>query len=426
MKTAAVLLFFMLLLLGFDVGFTMIASAYLSIFETGGRQINGTILPLQIVAGIDKFVLVAIPLFVLAGELMNRGGLTRILITWAMSVVGHVRGSLAQVSLLTNLLMAGVSGSGAADAAAIGRTLIPSMKKEGYDQGFAAAIIAAGAMLGPIIPPSVPMIIYATMANVSVIKLFVAGVFPGLLLFLGYSVISYIWSRINAYPVGDKLNLMKSAKATFMTLPVLCLPLVVLGGMRFGFVTDTEAAALAGVSALVVSVFFYRTMNLKTFAGAVADAGLTSAAILFLLAAAGPLGWIISESRVNLELSAYLISLSDNPLFILLAINIALLLLGCILEPLPVMIVFLPALIPIGADLGLDPIHFGTVLIVNLMIGMLTPPIGLLLFVAGAVGEVPLSAIIKNVWPFVLWSLAVLAIITLFPNLVMWLPNGMS
>ena len=423
MSGAIIALFLVLLVVGFDVGFGMIATTYMSIL-TGERMVNGTILPLQIVGGIDKYVLVAIPLFILTGEIMNRGGLTQRLVDWALSLVGHVRGALAQVSLLTNLMMAGVSGSGAADAAATGRILVPAMRREGYNEGYAGAIIAAGAMLGPIIPPSVPMIVYAAMANVSVIRLFLAGLLPGLLLFAGFALIGYL------YPTGQlaehrrpRQPLAVKGRATLTALPVLTLPVVVLGGMRFGVVTDTEAAAVAAVWALIVSLFLSRELKLGGVYQATVTAARSAAAILFLLAAAGPLGWIIAESRINLEIAAAIAGISDNPLIVLLAINILLLLVGCFLEPLPAMIVFLPTLTPIGMSLGVDPVHFGMIVILNLMIGMLTPPVGLLLFVAGSAGKVPVAAIIRRVWPFLLWSLVVLALVVLIPGLSLWLPG---
>ncbi|MGR3313490.1 TRAP transporter large permease [Roseovarius indicus] len=423
MSGAVIALFLVLLVVGFDVGFGMIATTYMSVL-TGDRMVNGTILPLQIVGGIDKYVLVAIPLFILTGEIMNRGGLTQRLVDWALSLVGHVRGALAQVSLLTNLMMAGVSGSGAADAAATGRILVPAMRREGYNEGYAGAIIAAGAMLGPIIPPSVPMIVYAAMANVSVIRLFLAGLLPGLLLFAGFALIGYL------YPTGQlaehrrpRQPLAVKGRATLTALPVLTLPVVVLGGMRFGIVTDTEAAAVAAVWALIVSLFLSRELKLGGVYQATVTAARSAAAILFLLAAAGPLGWIIAESRINLEIAAAIAGISENPLIVLLAINILLLLVGCFLEPLPAMIVFLPTLTPIGMSLGVDPVHFGMIVILNLMIGMLTPPVGLLLFVAGSAGKVPVAAIIRRVWPFLLWSLVVLALVVLIPGLSLWLPG---
>lgn len=423
MSGAIIALFLVLLVVGFDVGFGMIATTYMSIL-TGERMVNGTILPLQIVGGIDKYVLVAIPLFILTGEIMNRGGLTQRLVDWALSLVGHVRGALAQVSLLTNLMMAGVSGSGAADAAATGRILVPAMRREGYNEGYAGAIIAAGAMLGPIIPPSVPMIVYAAMANVSVIRLFLAGLLPGFLLFAGFALIGYL------YPTGQlaahrrpRQPLSVKGRATLTALPVLTLPVVVLGGMRFGIVTDTEAAAVAAVWALIVSLFLSRELKLGGVYQATVTAAHSAAAILFLLAAAGPLGWIIAESRINLEIAAAIAGISENPLIVLLAINILLLLVGCFLEPLPAMIVFLPTLTPIGMSLGVDPVHFGMIVILNLMIGMLTPPVGLLLFVAGSAGKVPVAAIIRRVWPFLLWSLVVLALVVLIPGLSLWLPG---
>jgi len=418
-----VVFFLALLLIGFDVGFGMVVAAYGGLLAQPDSFLDGTILPLNMVGGVDHYVLVSIPMFILAGELMNGGGLTLRLVDWSQAMVGNVRGSLSQVAILTNVVMAGVSGSGAADAAATGRVLIPAMRARGYGDGYAGAVVAAGAVLGPIIPPSVPMIVYAAMANQSVLKLFLGGVVPGLLLALGYMAICALQARRRGFERAPASGLHDRLSATGKALPVLLLPVIILGGIRFGLTTDTEAASIAALYALLIGVLYYRSLPGRRLWDSFLEAGRSSTIILFLLAAAGPFGWLISESQVNLVIARGVLSISSDPLVGLLVVNLLLLVVGCFLEPLPAMIIFLPALIPIGADLGLDPIHFGVVVIVNLMIGMLTPPVGLLLFVVSAVGDVHIGRVIREIGPFLLWSLAVLVLLTAWPGLVLWLPS---
>ena len=415
------LVFFILLVVGFDVGFAMILAALFGMLLHGA--IDPVMAPLTLVSGVDSAALITVPLFVLAGEIMNQGGVTRRLIQWSTAMVGHFRGSLSQVALTTNLIMAGISGSAVADATATGSLLIPAMKKEGYKPGYAAAVIAAGAMLGPILPPSIPMIIYAIMANLSIAKLFMAGVVPGLMLFGGYMVICAIVARRHGYASKPRASWRERATATRMSIWALMVPVLILIGIRSGFMTETEAAGVICVYALVVGMVIYRDLNVRELGQVFYSAGKTSAVILFLLAAAGPFSWLLNESHIATRISQGILSISENPLIVLLVVNIMLFIVGMILEPLPALVMFVPTLLPIQAQLGIDPIQFAMIVILNLMIGMLHPPIGLLLFVTSAVGRVPLWPIAVELFPFLGWSLIVLILISIFPGLVTWLPN---
>ncbi|MBL8698421.1 MAG: TRAP transporter large permease [Alphaproteobacteria bacterium] len=417
------LLFLGLMAIGFDVGLSMVGAAALGMWLSVERPTDLVMVPLTMATGMDSAALVTVPLFILAGELMNQGGLTQRLIDWSFAMVGHLRGALSQVAIVTNLIMAGVSGSAVADAAATGGLLIPAMRKEGYDEGYAGAVIAAGALLGPIIPPSIPMIVYAVMANQSVIKLFLAGVVPGILLAAGYMAICAVIARRRGYAARPRVAWRGRLAATRSSFWALLMPVIILVGMRYGLVTDNEAAAVAAVYALVVGVGIYREIRGRALALAFVTAARGSAVILFLLAAAGPFGWLLAEARINDAVAALVLAQTHDPVVGLLLINAALLVIGCFIEPLPAMIIFLPALIPVGGALGIDPIHLGTVMVINLMIGMLTPPVGLLLFVVAAVGKVPLGAVIRAVLPFLGWSVIVLVLITLWPPLVTFLPN---
>ncbi|MCP4562114.1 MAG: TRAP transporter large permease [Bosea sp.] len=416
------LVFFGLLVAGLDVGFAMILAAMIGMLMHGG--IDLVMAPLTVVSGVDSAALITVPLFVLAGEIMNRGGVTRRLIEWSTAMVGHLRGSLSQVALMTNLIMAGISGSAVADATATGGILIPAMKKEGYKPGYAAAVIAAGAMLGPILPPSIPLIIYAIMANLSIGKLFLAGVVPGLLLFFGYMAICAWVARREGYAAKEAATWMERAVATRGSIWALLVPVLIIAGIRSGFITETEAAGVICIYALIVGLAIYRDLKIRSLGEVFLAAGKTSAVILFLLAAAGPFSWLLNESHIATRISQGILSLSSDPLVILLIVNLMLFVVGMILEPLPALVMFVPTLLPIQAQLGLDPIQFAMIVVLNLMIGMLHPPIGLLLFVTGAVGRVPLWPIAVQLLPFLGWSLLVLVLISVFPGIVTWLPNS--
>ncbi len=415
--------FLTLMLLGLDVGFSMVLASYLGILGKTTRQVDATIMPLRMVAGVDTFSLVSIPLFILAGELMNQGGLTRRLVNFSLTLVGHLRGSLSQVAIITNIIMAGVSGSGVADATATGSILIPAMKDEGYEPEYAAAVIAAGATIGPIIPPSIPMVIYGVMSNASVGKLFLAGVIPGLLLGVAFMITCHLIAARRGYPRRDKASAAQRWEAFLGAIWALAMPGIILGGIVFGLVTDTEAATVAAVYALVVGTLVYREIGWRKMADIFFRAGTTSGVIMFLLAAAGIFGWLLAESQVNLVLAEFIFGLSRDPLTIMLLINILLLVVGCLLEPLPAMVIFLPALIPIAAKTGIDTVYLGLVMVLNLMIGMLTPPVGFLLFVVSAIGQVPMGPLVREVWPFIAMSLVVLLLCTIFPPLATWLPG---
>ena len=415
--------FLLLLVIGFDVGFSMILASWFGILAKTERAVDGSIIPLTMISYVDSYALVQIPLFILAGELMNRGGLTQRLIEWASALVGRLRGSLGHVSILTNFVMAGVSGSAVADAVATGKPLIPAMKNAGYGHGYAGAVIAAGALLGPIIPPSIPMVVYAQLASQSVIKLFMAGVVPGILLAAGFMVICTLVARHRQYPRAEASSLRQQVRATGRAGWALMMPVIIIGGIRFGLMTDTEAAAVAAIYALAVSLFVYRDFKLGSLPEVLAATGRSSALILFLLAAAGPFSWLVAESQINQTIVGLIRDFSTNPLVVLLTINVLLLVVGCVIEPLPAMVIFVPTLLPIGAELGIDPIQFGAVIVLNLMIGLLHPPIGLLLFIVSSVGRVPIGAVMRESLPFLLWSLIVLGLAIVFPGITTWLPS---
>jgi TRAP-type transport system large permease protein len=419
----SVLVFFVLLLLGLDVGFSMISAALLGMALRAGGGVDPVMAPLNLVSGVDTAALVTVPLFILAGEAMNRGGVTARLIAWSAAMVGHFRGSLSQVAVVTNLIMAGITGSAVADATATGGLMIPAMKKDGYKPGYAAAVIAASSMLGPILPPSIPMILYGIMANLSIVKLFLGGVGPALLLTAGYMAICAVTARRRGYPAKPRAGWGERARITRTSIWALFMPVLIIGGIRSGVITVTEAAGMICLYALFVGIVVYRGLRLRDLFGLLYAAGRTSAVVLFLLAAAGPFAWLLNEAHIATAISNGILGISTHHGVVLLVVNLLLLAVGMILEPLPALVMFVPTLIPIQAQLGIDPIHFAVVVIVNLMIGMLHPPVGLLVFVTSAVGRVPLWDVAVEVLPFLAWSLVVLALISAIPGIVTTLPR---
>jgi len=415
--------FITLILIGIDVGLSMILSAWLGVHIKTDRVVDDILLPQFLLNGVNFYALVQIPLFILAGELMNRGGLTQRLIDWSLALVGQFRGALGHVTILTNLIMAGISGSAVADAVATGKPLIPAMQKRGYTTGFGAAVVAAGALLGPVIPPSIPMVVYSQIANVSVIRMFLSGIVPGLMLAAGFFVLCTVIARQRGFPAEGRTDLRGKFHATGRASWALAMPLIIILGIRMGLFTETEVAAVVVLYALVVCMFIYRDLHTREIPGILVESARSSAVILFLLAAAGPFSWLVAESQISEHLVQSIRALSNDPVIILLIVNVLLLLVGSVLEPLPAMVIFVPALIPIGIQLHLDPIHFGAVIVINLMIGMLHPPVGLLNFVVAAISGERVTTVAWQTLPFLGWSLIVLLLIILFPPLTTWLPG---
>jgi len=426
MLTLLFVAFLAALVIGFDVGYSMVLAAMLGILFKADTAVDPAMVPMSMISGVDNYALVQVPLFILAGEIMNRGGITPRLIDWSMALVGRLRGSLGHVSIITNFIMAGVSGSAVADAVATGKPLIPAMQKEGYGDGFAGAAIVAGALLGPMIPPSIPLVVYAQISSQSVVKLFMAGIVPGILLAAGFMVVCSIVAKRRNYARRPPVGMREAARTTGRAAWAIVMPVIVIGCIRFGLTTVSEAAVVAVLYSLAISLFVYRGMSWREIPTLLVHAGRSSALILFLLAAAGPFSWLVAESQINLAVSDAIKSVSTDPVVVLLIINAFLLLIGCIVEPLPAMIIFLPVLIPLGNQLGIDPIQFGTVVVLNLMIGLMHPPIGLLLFVVSSVGRIPIGPVMWNVLPFLGWAIAVLILTIVFPGITTWLPNHLG
>jgi tripartite ATP-independent transporter DctM subunit len=378
-------------------------------------------------AATTSFPLLAIPFFILAGNLMNVGGTTERIFAVANLMVGRIRGGLAQVNVIGSMIFAGMSGSAVADAAGLGAIEIKAMVKEGYTARYSATISAVSATIGPIIPPSIPFVIYGSLANVSVGALFLAGVVPGLLMGLGLMIAIAIESRRLSLPRSAGWPPLRVALQTLLqAAPALALPPAVLVVIFTGVATPTEAAVVAAAFAFVLGRFVYRELTLASFWETVWESGRQTVQVMLIIAMAAPFGWVLIQQQVPNALLQSLLSLSSNPWVILLIVNLVLLILGMFLEAIAILIIAYPILAPVMAAIGVDPVHFGVIMVLNLMIGLVTPPVGLCLYVVSGIAKVPIADVVRELAPYLLALLGVLLIVTYVPSVSTWLPNTLG
>lgn len=420
--TIGFLVFILLTLVGLEIWLVMAATAILIILVEFGSSDMLVVAPQAILDGVKSVELAAIPLFILAGELMNRGGITERLLTLAQIVFCGVRGGLGMVGVLINMMMAGVSGSAVADSSATGSVLLPIMRRDGYDPDYSAALIGAAATVGPIIPPSIPFIVFGALTNVSVAELFLAGVMPGLLMGGVLLVVVRVIAIKSNHPVHPA-RLDRLAHIMVDSLIPIAMPLFVISGILIGFATVTEIAALAVAYAGLVGLFVYRCLRLRDLPELFGQAARMSAIILITLATAAAFSWAMTVLGIGPKLAQLIVSLGLSPIAVLLLINVLLLVIGCIFEPLPAMVIFVPILLPITAQMGIDPVHFGLIVVLNLMIGLLTPPVGLNLYVTASIAGRPVEAVMRRVSPFFAALVGVLLLCTLWPQFVLFLPE---
>ena len=389
--------FLFLLLIGLPVFFGLLAAPGLLLYFNGQER-DITLLYRNVYNGIDSFPLMAIPFFMLAGELMNRGGITMRLVEFSQAFMGHLRGGLAHVNVLSSMLFAGLSGSAVADTSALGSMLIPAMEKQGYSRKFAAAITAASSVIGPIIPPSGIMIIYAYVMGESVAALFLAGVIPGAMVGIGLMLMVKFMANKYDFPIAtNKYTWPERGKASLKAFFPLLTPVIILGGILGGIFTPTEAAAVAVAYALFIGIFVLRSLKISDLSGVITRAGITSSVVLLLVGAAMAFKTVVSLSHAPEQLAAFILTLTSNPLLLLFLINILLFIVGMFLDAGPAIIILGPILGPIFINLGIDPIHFAIIMSVNLTVGLATPPMGLVLFVASAVSGERVEAIAKAI-----------------------------
>ncbi|MAU47297.1 MAG: C4-dicarboxylate ABC transporter permease [Yangia sp.] len=390
-----------------------------------GNGMMALMLPQRMIAGVDQFVLLTIPLFLLAGALMNVGGVTTRIVTFARAMVGHRRGGMSSVSILSSGFFAGISGSATAEASALGSILIPSMAKQGMPPAYAAALIAVSSVMGPIIPPSITMIIYGVLSGASIGQLFLAGIMPGIGIASGLLIYASWRAKRDGFPVTPRMTGRERLAATRRTLPALLLPLIILVGIKAGIFTPTEAAAVAVGYALIIG-FVYRDLTLTRVWDALIATALVSTSILFITSMASIVSFVFTLEQVPQLIADAMLSLTENPWMILLLLNIFLLVLGMFLEPISILILTMPILMKFQALIGMDPVQFGTVVVLNVVIGMATPPVGILLFIASAISGEPVGKVIREAIPLVGICLLVLAVIALVPQVSLFFPSFLN
>ena len=412
-----------LLALGMPVAFALGLSTLAAI--TLGTSFPLLVLLKETFDGIDSFPLMAVPFFILAAELMSGGSLTVVLLRFAQQFVGHRRGGLGYTNVVGLTFFSGISGSALADAAGPGAMMIKMMDKAGYDRAYAAALTAATAIVGPIIPPSIIMIIYALQdESVSVGALFMAGLLPGLLIAVGMCVVNWRVSSARNYRGDDEHPGWREILAVSVkALPALLLPVLILGGMRAGWFTPTEASVVAVFYALVCGKFVYRTLKFSQLPDILARSALLTASVLIIIGMSASFAWVLTIEGLPQQLAGWLVAQNFSPLMFLIVVNIFLLLFGIFIEPLPGVMVLVPILAPVALKLGVDPVHFAMIVIYNLTLGMITPPVGGLLFVTSNVSRVPMNALVRELKPFLLAHAVILVIITFVPTLSTLLPR---
>jgi len=412
----------LLAFLGLPIGHAMIAGSILYLWLAGLDM--GTAAEQLLNGMYSNYIILAVPLFILAAELMNIGSMTERLLRFCDAIVGRFRGGLAQVNVLQSIIFAGMSGSAIADAAGTGKMMQQMMTANNkYRASYAAALTAVTAVIGPIIPPSIPMILYALVSDASIGFLFLGGVIPGLLMAGAQMFIVGVQARRGNFPVEPPTPLRELPLITWRALPTIMMPVVLLGGIYSGITTPTEAAAVAAAYALMISVVLYRSVSWRDLYGSVLTSARTSASIGMLIAGALVFNYVVTVENIPDSIKVLLNAWDLSPTTYLILVNILLLVLGCLLEGTTILLVVVPVLIPTAKALGIDLVHFGVVVVVNIMLGLITPPYGLLLFVMTRIAEVPVRDIVKDTMPFLFAMMAALALITFVPETVLWLPR---
>ncbi|WP_100407022.1 TRAP transporter large permease [Bacillus solitudinis] len=416
------MIFLGLLLLGVPIAYILGITSVIYMFVS-----NNTILllssPQRMFSGTLNYSLLAIPLFVLVGELMNSGGITNRLIYFAKVLLGHFRGGLAYVNIAANMFLASILGSANAQTAMMSRVMVPAMEKEGYTKEFSSAVTVSASLMGPVIPPSLAFILYAVVAETSVSKMFLAGIIPGILIGLSLVILIYFISIKESFPRSKKSTLKEILLALFSVIPALAVPSIILVGILSGAFTATESSAVAALIAFTIGVFLYRELKFRDIPEILVRTAMNSAIVTFLVAMANIFGWVLAIERVPQIIGESLIMLSDNPFVFLLLTNILFLLVGMVLEGIAAMIILVPVLLPVAISFGIDPIQFGIIICINLTIGLITPPVGTALFIASSVGKVKIEKLSRALVPFLAVSIIILMIVTYMPAITLWLPN---
>ncbi|MBU2869724.1 TRAP transporter large permease [Colwellia sp. E2M01] len=410
-----------MIILGFPVAFALAGASLLAIMFDG--QVPELVVLHRMVGGMDSFPLLSIPFFVLAGALMNSSGITHRIFDFANALVGWMRGGLGHVNICASIMFSGMSGAAVADAGGLGAIEVKAMRKKGYDAGFSVGVTAASSTIGPIIPPSLPMIIYGVMASASIGQLFAAGFIPGLLMAIALMVMVAYYSKKRNYPKDAGFSVPRLGSTFKRAFLSLMTPVIIIGGILFGIFTATEAAIAATVYALILGSLVYRSLNWQKLVKVSMETIETSSIILLIIAGAAIFSWVLTSQRVTEDFTAWMLTITDNKIVILLLMTLILFVVGCFMETIAAITILTPVLLPIAVGLGIDPVHFGVVMVLNLMIGLLTPPVGMVLYVLSRVTKVPFEDCTKATIPFLIPLVVVLMLVTFIPELSMWLPT---
>ncbi|SDC71587.1 TRAP transporter, DctM subunit [Melghirimyces thermohalophilus] len=414
-------LFVLLLLLGVPIAFVIGIVAYVGIVMIGNIPV--TTMVQSMFAGLDSFVLLAVPLFILAANLMNQGEISERLIRFAIMLVGHIRGGLAQANIVVSMFFGGISGSSTADTAGVGKILIPSMVKEKYSKETAVAVTASSSTMGMIIPPSIPMVIYGSLVSVSVGKMFLAGIVPGLALGLGLMILVWFFAHRHEYPRHDRVKVKKVLAEGVKSLPPLFTPVIIIGGIMGGFVTPTEAAILACIYAFLLSFLVYRSIRLRDLPEILFDTLKLSSLTLIALSTATALGRLISYYNVPQKVGVFFDTFFPYPWLFLLAVILLFLFVGMYMDTVPAIILFVPIVLPTATAFGIDPIHFGIVIMLCLAVGLITPPYGLCLLLASSIAKLSVGRSFRALIPYLLVILFIILLVAYIPSIAMWIPD---
>jgi tripartite ATP-independent transporter DctM subunit len=411
-----------LIMLGLPIAVSMGMTAVIFFVLLGETDVLSMV-PARMYSSTTSFTLLAIPFFILTGNLMNTGGITHRLFQFAQNLVGHLKGGLGHVVVVSAMIFAGMTGAAVAEAAALGTVELEGMTKRGFDRKFSAAILASASTIGPVIPPSIPFVIYGSITGTSVGRLFLGGFVPGFLMGIALMIIVYIVSTRRGYPRERRATFRELMDSTSGALSAIVTPIIIIGGMVTGIFTPTEASVAAAVYALILTMFIYKEVKLKDLPRILWETLETSVRVLFIISAAGIFGWLLIHQRVPETVIKALMSLSSNPWVILLVINVILLILGCFMEGICVMLLTIPVFMPMITKLGIDPVHFGVMMTLNLMIGLLTPPVGMVLYTISSIGKIPVWELAHELrWHMVALAV-VLFLITYVPGFVTLVPN---
>ncbi|MCU9594504.1 TRAP transporter large permease [Caldibacillus thermolactis] len=418
----ALIAFIILLLLQIPISFVLGITTFFYIFLSANFGLLDAT-PQRLFSGLESYGLLAIPMFMLAGELMNSGGITSRLVNFSKTMVGHFRGGLAYVNVVSNVLLASIIGSATAQIAMMSKIMVPSMEKEGYSKEFATATTASAGILGPIIPPSMMFIIYGVTSGTSIGDMFLGGVFPGILItFLFIVLIGYFGTK-HQWPTLTRSTVSQMFKSFISVIPALLVPIIIIVGILTGIFTATEAASIACIIALFVGGFLYKEIKLKSIPRILINTAITTATITMLIAMANIFGWVLAFERIPQQIATWMTSLTDNALIFLIIVNIFLLIVGMFLDGIAALIILVPIFMPLIINYNIDPVHFGVIICINLTIGLLTPPVGTGLFIASSLTNIKLERLVRAIWPFLLASIVALFIISYAPQIVTWLPS---